>query len=286
MTADSTPPQQWKTSRRQPNVDLARQNLYQWLSRLGYASRGAVYLVTGWLALALSLGWGGDIADSKDAIRYLADMDSAGIIAMCLLIGLGAFSCWRFFQAAFDPDRHGIGPKGVFVRTGLALSGTIYLSLALFVAKIHFDLGLPWDSGDRSYAEWAALLLSQPAGKWLVGTICLVTIAAAIAHYVKAVRKTFLRYMDLDDDLRTAVVVVSRIGLIARGSILAMIGWYFGRVFVSLNPAHAIDQAGVLTVLQDQSMGTPLLLAAAVGLIAFGVYAVIEAAFRRIDLDR
>ena len=248
MTTYQTFGHDGNTDRAQHEVQLRRQNLYQWLSRLGYAARGTVYLVIGWLAFSLAMGWGGDAVDAKDAIRYLAEYDAGGMIAITLLVGLGAFSSWRFFQALFDPDGHGIGLKGTIVRSGLLFSGMIYLSLALFVAQMHFALDLPWDKGDKTYAEWAALLLSQPAGQWLVGGVCLAAMAAALGHYIKAIRKTFLRYMDLDDDYVTAVTIVSRIGLFARGTILLFIGWYFGRVFVSLNPHHAIDQAGVLKV--------------------------------------
>ena len=269
----------------QPDVELRRQNLYQWLSRLGYAARGTVYVVIGWLALALAMGWGGGTAGSKDAIRYLAEFEAGGVIATTLLVGLGAFGGWRFFQTLFDPDGHGLGLKGSVVRFGLLLSGIVYVSLALFVARIHFGLDLPWDKGDKSYSEWAALLLSKPAGQWLVGAVCLVALGAAIGHYIKAIRKTFLRYMDIGEDYVMAVTLVSQVGLIARGTILLVIGWYLGRVFVSLNPHHAIDEAGVLQVLHDQPFGFQLLLVAAIGLFAFGLYGLLEAVFRRIDLD-
>ena len=61
-------------------ASLKRQSVYQWLSRLGYAARGTVYLVIGWLALSLALGWGGKFADSKEAIRYLATMTAGDVI--------------------------------------------------------------------------------------------------------------------------------------------------------------------------------------------------------------
>ena len=266
-------------------ASLKRQSVYQWLSRLGYAARGTVYLVIGWLALSLALGWGGKFADSKEAIRYLATMTAGDVILSTLLIGLVAFSAWRLFQTAFDPDNHGLAPKGMVILAGLLISGLIYLSLALFVARFQWDLPLPLHAGDKSYAEWAALLLNKPAGPWLIAGVSCIALASAVGHFFKAVRKTFLRYMVLDDRQVGWVTLISRIGLLARGSILLLISWYFARVFVSLNPRHALDQAGVLKVLHDQPYGVQLLFVAAVGLMAFGTYGLLEAVFRRIDAD-
>lgn len=65
------------------------------------------------------------------------------------------------------------------------------------------------------------------------------------------------------------MTLLSQVGQVARGLILIVIAWYPGRVLISLDPSHAVDQEGVLELLHGPPFGVPILATIAVGLIVF-----------------
>jgi hypothetical protein len=76
---------------------------------------------------------------------------------------------------------------------------------------------------------------------------------------------------------------VCRFGLIARGAVFVIIGAFLVVAAVQLDSAQARGLQGALETLQRQPYGWILLGIVALGLVAFGVYSLIEAWYRRID---
>jgi hypothetical protein len=260
-----------------------RQSKFQWFSRLGYATRGVIYLLIGWLALSFALGRrGGQTADSEQALQIISYQRFGDLMLGVVAVGFVGFALWRAVQALRDFDGHGRSLKGLVVRAGLLGSSVLHLSLAIAAASIIFHLGSNVGSGDQEYADWSAWLLAQPAGRWLVVAVALIAVGAGLAHFVKAWRKTFLNYLELTEVSQRWVTPISQAGLVARGLVLLMIGWFLLVVAYTFDPGAARGLPGALRTLHHQSYGPWLLGIVALGLMAFGVYSFLEAAFRRI----
>jgi len=82
--------------------------------------------------------------------------------------------------------------------------------------------------------------------------------------------------------IRRLVVNLGRIGTIGRGSVFALAGVLvvIGAWRADPQKAHGLD--GALRTLLQQPYGTALALVASVALIAFGVYGLAEARYRRV----
>ena len=259
-----------------------RQSKFQWFSRLGYASRGAIYLIIGWLALSFALGNGGQTADSEQALQIIAYQRFGDLMLGVVAVGFVAFALWRAVQAISDFDGHGRSLKGLMIRLGFLGSSFMHLSLAAAAGSIIFGIGTDLRSDDQEYADWSAWLLAQPAGRWLVAGIGVVAIGAGLAHFFRAWRKTFLNYMLVSETSARWVTPISQVGLAARGIVFLMIGWFLLVVAYTFDPDAARGLPGALRTLHHQSYGPWLLGVMALGLMAFGAYSFLEAAFRRI----
>ena len=126
------------------------------IARVGFAARGAVYVMVGVLAARAAAGLGGRTTDAQGAVRAIGRLDASGLLLVSLAVGLGAYAVWRFAQALEDLDGKGGGMKGLTVRTGYAASGLIHLALA-FTAG-----GFARRSG--SMREWVARSLARAVG--------------------------------------------------------------------------------------------------------------------------
>ena len=77
------------------------------LARLGYAAKGVVYLIIGWLAVQLAIGAGGKATDQRGAIQTIYEQPFGKFLLVLVVIGLLGFAIWCFLQAWFDTEGKG-----------------------------------------------------------------------------------------------------------------------------------------------------------------------------------
>ena len=246
------------------------------LARLGYMSRGAVYLVIGGLALLAAFGKGGQTTDSKGAITTIVNQPFGEILLVLLILGLGGYAVWRFTQALKDTDFHGTSAKGMAIRIGLFISGATHALLAIWALKLLL--------GDGGQGSQDAGFLASTTGQWIIGGIGVGVIAAGIAHIIKGWTAKFERYMTIPANKNAWARPVCRIGLIARGIVWCIIGWFLIYSAFIAGGSEIKGIADALNFLREQNYGRWLFTAVAAGLFCFGVYSVLEAVYRRINI--
>ena len=251
-----------------------------WLARSGYAARGVVYLIVGWLAVLAALGTG-QATDSKGALLKILQQPFGEVLLGLVALGLLGYALWRLVQAWYDPDGHGNDAKAMAIRGGLVVSAITHLLLAFFALSLIFGWGT--GGGDNGTQDWTAWLLQQPFGRWLVGLIGAAVIGAGIAHIVKGYKAKFEKYLLIDRDLLDKTSPVCRFGLIARGVVFLIIGGFLVIAAWRFSSGEVVGLKGALQTLQQQPYGWILLAIVALGLFAFGVYGLIQARYRRID---
>jgi hypothetical protein len=82
--------------------------------------------------------------------------------------------------------------------------------------------------------------------------------------------------------VRSWVNWIGRIGHLARAVVFGLVGVFLLRAAVEYDPNNAVGLDGTLAKLSHSSYGPFLLVVVACGLIAFGIYSLSDARYRRI----
>jgi hypothetical protein len=254
------------------------------LARLGFASKGAVYLLIGWLAAQSAFGDGGRIVDSRGAMRSVLAQPFGQILLGAISIGLVGYALWYLVMALFDPERRaGESAKGLAKRIGYA--GVAFLHAGLAIEAVRLITGAR-GSGVGAPEHWTAKVLSQPFGPWLVAAIGVCILAFGLFQLYKAYRAKLEQQLDLSPlpgSARSLARGLARFGLAARGIVFSVIGGLVVRAGLTYNPKDAKGIDGALVTLARQPYGPYLLGAVALGVCAYGLYQLLCARYRRIE---
>src|SRR5437764_13762868 len=74
-------------------------------ARVGYAAKGVVYLIIGWLAVQVAIGAGGKTTDQRGALQTIYEQPFGKFLLAIVIIGLIGFAIWCFLQAWFANQR-------------------------------------------------------------------------------------------------------------------------------------------------------------------------------------
>jgi hypothetical protein len=127
-------------------------------------------------------------------------------------------------------------------------------------------------------------LMDMPMGRWLVGAIGVAAILAGLYQIYSGIKmdfdEVFKPYALSAEQLKIARQL-GRYGTIARGIVFALVGFFFALAAYQARPGTAQGFNGALKYLGKQPYGLYLLLIVALGLIAFGLYSFMSAAWFR-----
>lgn len=247
--------------------------------RIGYAARGIVFLIIGGFALLAAGGLGADPQGARDALELLLQRPFGSYVLWALGAGLLCFAGWRLLQSVFDVDLHGNSPYGLMRRGVLAASGLFYVALA--AAAVRITVAHRSIDEDQSAREWTAWVMAQPLGRLLIALIAAGFVGVAAGLTVKAFRAPYRQALAATREQRAFAVMLGSFGIATRAFVFLMIGAFLGTAAYDSNSFEAVSLAGVLRAMQHQAHGGVLLGIAALGLLAFGFFEIIEAAARR-----
>jgi hypothetical protein len=256
------------------------------LARLGFAARGLVYILIGWFAVDAARS-GARPGDNQAALASLADGGLGRGLLFVIALGLAGYAAWRLVQAALDPELRRETMKGRFERAGYAVSGISHVLLAIYALRLALRSGGGGGGsapGDAQAHDWTAWLMGQPGGTLLVILVGLGFLAVAVAQAVKAWKAEFVRELEGDVPAPRQVRIIGRLGYAARAIVFALVGWFFVRAALTADPQQAGGMGQALRELQQQGPGTLLLAVVAAGLFLFGIFSLVEARFRNIQV--
>ncbi|WP_108257716.1 DUF1206 domain-containing protein [Mangrovicoccus ximenensis] len=246
----------------------------EYVMRAGYAARGVVYLLTGGLAL-LSAWHGGSGEDKKGALSSLFGQPFGEVIILAIAAGLFCYGIWRLICGYMDLEDEGSETKGLVARVGQGVSGLANLGLSFSIARLALGNG----SGGDGKEALTSKLLAMPFGQIIVGAVGLTVIGAGLAYLHKGWSEKYrenLRWSPILEKLSLPI----RLGLMARGMVVAIIGGFFIFAAVQSDPDQAGGLSQAFDLLRSQAYGLYLLGFVAFGMLAFGIYCWIEVAFR------
>ncbi len=253
--------------------------LFEVLARAGFVARGLIYAIVGSLALMLAFGAGGRAADQEGALKTIADWSFGGFLLTLMAIGLGGYSLWRLFRAAL-----GHGPEGSdsgFDRISALASGIVYgffCFLAISILREGEKAGASPDKTTAGVFDW-------PAGRLLVGAVGVVFLGVAAYQAYRGLTKEFLeesKTEEMSREVQHTIGLLGMVGHVARAVVFALVGVFLLKAAVEYDANEAVGLDGALAKVLQQTYGQVLLVLVAVGLIAFAVYSIADARYRRI----
>lgn len=249
---------------------------FQTLAKMGYVARGAVYLVIGGLAVMAALGKGGETTDSKGAIIEIMHQPFGTFLLIVLVIGLFGFVLWRMVQAVKDTDAHGTSAKGIAVRIALFASAISHGLLALWTVKLLL--------GNENRSQDGEQFLATDLGQIIIGLAGLAFVGTGLAHIYKGWTASFERYMCIPHDKNMWARPLCQFGLISRGIVWCIVAWFCITSALSAKSGEIKGIVDALELLRESSYGIWLFGIVAAGLFAFGVYSILQAMYRKINM--
>jgi hypothetical protein len=253
------------------------------LGRFGFAAKGVVYLVVGTLAVDTALGRGGATTDQQGALARIAEAPFGRALLVVVAVGLVGYALWRIVQGVLNTDRKESDAKGWLARALTVGVGIVYAGLAYSAMRIAIGAGGTQGSTQRAQ-DWTAWLMGQPLGAWIVGAVGIAIIGNGLVQARRAIGDRICESLDcssLGAEQRTWIERLGRIGYAARGVAFFTIGSLLILAAVHRNPSEAKGLDGALATLASQPFGPHLLGLVAAGLAAYGLFALVEARYRR-----
>jgi len=247
-------------------------------ARAGYLVSGLLHVLIGFLALRLALGDSSESADQSGALSQVAEEPFGRVVLWVAVVAFLALAGWQAAKAA-HVGRAGRSSGGD--RAKAVGRAGVYLALAL--TSFAWATGAGSSSSDQS-KDMTADLMSQPFGRVLVGAVGLAVLVVGVYHVVKGWRKKFLE--DLTGLPRgqagRGTVVAGRLGYIAKGVALGIVGVLFGLAAWHADESEASGLDGAMRTLKEGPAGPLLLSLVALGFVAFGVYCAVRARYGRL----
>lgn len=247
--------------------NLAYEGKFQWLTRVGFAARGLLYILIGVLIIRT-----GRTEDLTGALEYVGE-GGGKLLLGGIALGLATYGLWRLSDAALGTEHPGTDWKALGKRAVAGGIGVIYLYLAYKAARVM----LAGRAGSLSAEQQADTVLDLPGGELVLFGAALVLAIAGANQLWKALTCKFMRRLREGAGAKEWIKWMGRLGYAARGVIFLVVAWMIYRAAAD----HAASEAGSLEQALDVLRG-PFLVPIAAGLLLFGLFSIIEARFRAI----
>jgi hypothetical protein len=255
--------------------------LFEALARAGYAARGVIYLMIGVLAIRLAEGVGGPRPDQQGAMNKIAHQPFGHALLVLTAIGLGGYALWRLAQALVGHTPE-YGEHSTLDRIGAAGSALAYAAFCVLAITVLRGGG---QNSSAKPQHATAGVLQWPAGRELVAAAGLLFMGIAVYQAYLGLSKKFLEYSktgEMSRQVLKAFTAIGVVGLVARAVAFALIGIFVFKAALDYSPNDAVGIDGALARLTQHAYGTAALFVVACGLIAFGVYSMADARYRKI----
>ncbi|MDQ3074392.1 MAG: DUF1206 domain-containing protein [Pseudomonadota bacterium] len=248
-------------------------------ARLGYAARGIVYLVLGYIALST-----GKALSTGETVQAVDDLPGGTPLLAILAVGLFGYGLYKLYTAALDLDDDGTDAKGIVKRVARAVGGLGYWLLAFLAAQQLFgtkdgaaDAGQASGSGGAKQ-DAAAEVAATTGGDALLVIIGVIVMGVAASQFYIAYKAKF---MDEMPGAPALVKSAGQLGYAARAIIVAMVGYF--AIQAGLDGERVRNFGDALAMVREDHQTLFKLIAG--GLILFGLVGLLMARYRRISDD-
>ena len=257
----------------------------RWSARIGYAACGLVYIAIGVIAAGVAAGVGDRPGGAQHAMRVIEEQPFGKLFLVTLSVGLFGYAALNLSGALRDPEGRGRSFTGVLLRAADAVTGALYMALAVAAVRI---AAAPSQRGGRIIESWAAGILEHRGGSLLLSGIGLVLLAAGGFLVHRARSEPFGDILDrrtLSGGMWRVLTAAARFGTLSRGLILGISGLLVVEAAATRQPAEVGGIGDALSAIEATPFGAWLLGAAALGFIAYGTYQLAKVRYRRVPIE-
>ncbi|MDQ3384786.1 MAG: DUF1206 domain-containing protein [Actinomycetota bacterium] len=253
---------------------------------VGWAAKAVVYLGVAWLVYQMATGTASEEASTTGALRLIQDATGGRLVLIVLGIGLLLYAAGRVLEVTTLAT----GQIEKSDKAQALVMSLVYLAVAIsaFTAAGISSGGGGQGGGGNSEQQGAAVLLDLPFGRILVGLVGLGVIALGAYTVKKGVKKEFLPTLRTGEMSTTVRAWSERIGVAAyvtKGLIFALLGWFLLQAAITYDSQKAVGLDGALQRVAQADWGKALLLAVAVGLLAYALFCALEARYRKVGVS-
>jgi hypothetical protein len=140
-------------------------------------------------------------------------------------------------------------------------------------------------SGSGSAHKTTGGVFGWPAGTWLVAVAGVVLIGVGLFQGYRGLSRDLLKDSKTEQmsaQVRNWIEWIGSFGHLARMVVFGLVGCFLIKAAIGYNPHQAVGLDGALAKIAHASYGPFLLGIVAAGLIAFGLYSLSDARYRRI----
>ena len=262
------------TAKGQQGLSRLRQSSwFQNGARIGYAVAGLLHILIGVLAITVAIGGGGQDADQSGALGTIASTPGGAVLLWIIVVGLFLLGLWQILEAltVSEPDTK--------KRTGKRLkeAGKAVAYLALGVTALTFAQG-GGSSSEQSTESATAGLLSSPLGVAGVLLVALIAIGIGVGFLITGAKEKFLEHIRTPSGTAgRAVPILGKVGYIAKGVAVIVIGLLFAAAAFTQDPSRAGGIDGALKALAGLPFGVVILVVIGLGFIAYGLFFFVRA---------
>jgi hypothetical protein len=264
----------------------SRDEWTQYLGRAGLVAKGVTFGIVGVLALGVAFGVGGDVEDRPGALQAIAQTTIGRFLLGALAVGLGGYAVWRFAEAYRGENLESGKDDGWAKRIGFVAKGLLYTWLFAMCLSLVLNADEPIAGGGQGEEDRAtAFVLEQPLGRWLVALVGLGIFAAGLFNLYRAVTGRFrkdLKEQEMEKEERDSYSVIGILGHLARALLFGLAGWFLVKAAWEYDPKEAIGLDGALRKLASAEYGELLLGCTAAGLLAYGLFCLVQARYREV----
>jgi hypothetical protein len=258
---------------------VGRSDTLKKLARFGFVAYGVVHALLAWLALQIAFGHPPKEGDQSGAFQFLADSGGGKVLLVLVAIGLIALCLWQIAAAAVGHTDEE-GKRRIAERVFSGARAIIYGSLGYQAVKTIAGSG---SSSAQKQQSATSGLLSSSGGAWLVGLIGVAVVGFGVGMAVYGLMKKFERKMTgTDHKARETARWLGMAGYTAKGVAFAIVGGLlvFAAFTRDASKSRGLDQA--LRTLAEQPFGPWLLAVVAAGFLAFGIFCLFQARYRKV----
>lgn len=231
---------------------------FERVARAGFAASGVLHLFIAWIVLRLAFGSAGN-ADQSGALAALSAQTGGTVMLWLAAVGLAALGAWHVVEAVVEDD--------VKDRVKSIATAAVHVALAFSAAR--FAMGGGQSSGQQN-AGMSATMMQSTWGRILLFAVAIGVGAVGAYHVYKGVTKKF--FEDLDVRGGAGVTAVGITGYVAKGAVLVGTGILVIVATLTSDPAKASGVDAAVKTLGGAPFGQFLLVLAAIGIAAYGVY--------------
>lgn len=246
-------------------------------ARAGLVAYGVVHLMVGILAVQLALGDRSGSSDATGALQELAQQPFGQVMLWLVIVGLALLVVWQALEALVGyRDEDGLER----VRHRVAAGGKAVIYAYLCVSGVGIAVGSSGGGGGTD--PWTKRLMDAPGGQVLVGAVGVAIVGFGVylvyRGWTDKVRDD-LSAQGTSGTVGTVVVWLGRVGHTGKGIAFGIVGVLFVRAAIEHQPKESggLDQA--LREVLDQPFGPALLCLIALGIAAYGVFALAQARY-------